>query len=377
LLCTPGIQINALTKDKRHFTALHCACEQGRWDVATQLLQCKADLKAVAAAAHPKDVAEVAHPLSLLTRCVARLGPHAADCSSAAEVARQLLKLGKPSKASLESAAASLCDLALWASGHSEAFEATSSLLSLLGEAGLDRHAALGPALLGAVEGALGGGLAGDRRNDHRVAQAKAAGISLMDTPEIVGLALQLGAHPHACNSSKDTSLHLLLRFPSQCRSLPHDHGCGEAIARTVGMLLENKASLNAKNSHGETPLSIAKDLFDMGENYGRLWKDIMPAGSRALKTSAFSSSGLSSSGPASSQDKLHARSPENKLRNALPDISGKRAAGDSDVYSALGGSGAQGRAGSKGSRGSRGSKGSPKQDASPGCLKLPALTPR
>jgi len=72
--------------------------------------------------------------------------------------------------------------------------------------------------------------------------------------------------------------------------------------------------------------------------------------------------------------DKLHARSPENKLRNALPDISGKRAAGDSDVYSALGGSGAQGRAGSKGSKGS---KGSPKQDASPGCLKLPALPTR
>lgn len=276
LMALPGLDLNAATLDKRPRAALHCACEQGRWDLCLQLLQRKADARAASAAAGAVPEAEGAHPLALLTSCLSRLGPHAAESRTAVDVARQLLRASKPSRIALETAAASLCDVALWLAESTEAFEATSEVLAMLVEAGVDRKVSLGPALLGAIEGALNGGLAGDRRNDFRIAQANAAGISLMETPDSVRLALRLGADPNAQNDQKDTALHLLLRFPSQCRALPSDMGCGEAVATGVRLLVEHKASLKLKNCHGETPLSIARELSDHGEYYGKSWLDVL-----------------------------------------------------------------------------------------------------
>jgi len=269
LLLAPGVSVNNTMSESRGYTALHLACERCNANLAMLLLQKKASPEMLV-----KSGSVGGHGLNLLVAGASQWA-HYRGLGGVVDVARQLVRRGKPPEPVIFRAGASMCDFALWAAGNDEMMNAVQEILALLSESGLDRPAALSVAMLNRVAAATGESAATDRRDDNRVTHAQTPGNATLDLPGAVGLALELSADPNAADSNGDTALHMLMRYPAQRRVLPDDRVAGEGIARTVHALVERRANPHARNKNGQKPMALAQRLLDLGEHYGRSWQEV------------------------------------------------------------------------------------------------------
>lgn len=271
LIATRSAAVNEVTSLKsRSYSPLHLACERCEVDVATMLLHSAADAQMSAVV----DGSEK-HALVLLMEGACR---RARFSNGVVDLAKLLISKGQPPRKAVERAGESLLAAAFWSQGDADVMGATELLLSMLVQQGLQRGNALGVALVDLVDLATSKASEDDRRNQSRVAHAQTPGTACMQLPDIVAFALQLGAEPNATASShpRDTALHLLMRYLGRCRALPNDQVSGSAVARTVRLLLQQKASPRARNAAGQTPAMLARSLLDNGEQYGHAWLDLV-----------------------------------------------------------------------------------------------------
>merc|ERR1712048_723440 len=148
----------------------------------------------------------------------------------------------------------------------------------------------LGLAVLNAISATTSENPVADRRDDNRVRYAQTPGAVASRLVDAVGLALRLGADPNVADRSKDTALHMLLRYPARRRILPDDEVAGEAIACTVRMLIEYRANVSAQNRKGERPTLLVQRLRDMGEHYVQAWQNLLATGREVQKPPALAS---------------------------------------------------------------------------------------